>query len=860
MARIVKSDRICSSCTSNSAQTILLYLQMKSTTHLHMLSLLLQLLFFHPSNCIIYLEEINDAIFYDSNEEMSLPDHILSHQEVVITASDPIDSAPNVSAPPSSAPSSNSSNIFDRHLSSFYIDTAPSRGFKDTSHSIAPFNDLKYIQSSSNYIYYDSKQARFGMDLGPRGNFEVGNLILPPRGLWGSLPVEDDDYGEVMDEQSHLDESKLVANSTASMSLNQAVFNQTHNSSIASVANETGKRRLRNRYMESIDVFLGLAEPSSSESENKTSTLQASSVADEKVTSIDNATSNQTDDLSVKDNETSIYNATLDNQMYISDYFCLEDFVEWKMKLQECNQQQREQQLEENQDVNATHFLRGGANESFVGYDNNSSYSNESEATSIPCISNNPSLSPFLGNQTYSNSTIPNPNYINSTRPITILALRGRCSFESKAQMAMLLNEIFTAHGKSNRIAHIIVYNNLTGHSEEDEELIDMGLASQTFQEYDSQSGHEDRYKVGMVYVNSNSGRDLIHRMMERGREIGLLPYLNVEGLFVQDDVNATDDLVDTSERVLDEAGGDGVEESTKGEYNNTIFNDKELVHDASITNGWFFPATLTKFCLSCGPDRNYGFDPPVPDVNVPQNEWGQGWYGGWSNYDNIYHPGERPVFDDKPEDPIIYDQYKGSYFYPEEWVEAVRKLMISVLAILLIGPFVFAAWRWRSVGGTVRLARDENGARHLRLIAPDMEVFVNGQSNSVERNGTKLDRAQVFALPEMEYVRVSEEGAVNESVDEAMPAHDTGDIMIAPAQAVPSHSALAQSPPTPSSSLGECLEAGVFVSSTCCSICIEEFEHREKLRILPRCSHAFHTGESSHHRSPCYILVLTDI
>ena len=236
--------------------------------------------------------------------------------------------------------------------------------------------------------------------------------------------------------------------------------------------------------MESIDVFLGLVEPSSSESENKTSTLQASSVADEKVTSIDSAASNQTDDLSVKDNETSIYNATLDNQMYISDYFCLEDFVEWKMKVQECNQQQREQQLEENQDVNATHFLRSGANESFVGYDNTSSYSNESEATSIPCISNNPSLSPFLGNQTYSNSTIPNPNYINSTRPITILALRGRCSFESKAQMAMLLNEIFTAHGKSNRIAHIIVYNNLTGHSEEDEELIDMGLASQTSQEY----------------------------------------------------------------------------------------------------------------------------------------------------------------------------------------------------------------------------------------------------------------------------------------------------------------------------------------------------------------------------------------
>jgi hypothetical protein len=538
--------------------------------------------------------------------------------------------------------------------------------------------------------------------------------------------------------------------------------------------------------------------------------------------------------------------------MYISDYFCLEDFVEWKMKLQECQhhhqqqqQQQQEQQLDENQDTNAAHFLRSVANQTLVGYDNTSSYNNETET----CI---PINGTFLDNQTTSNNTAPNQNYINSTRPITILALRGRCSFESKAQMAMLLNEIFTAHGKSNRIAHIIVYNNLTGHSEEDEELIDMGLASQTFQEYASQSEHEDRYKVGMVYVNSNSGQDLIHRMVERGRDVALLPYLNVNGLF-EYDANTTGDFTDANERALYEAGADGVEESNKGEYNNTISNDKELVHDASITNGWFFPATLTKFCLSCGSERNYGFDPPVLDVTQPPKGWGQGWYsGGWGSHDNTYHPGERPIFGDNSEGPIIYDRYKGNYYYPQEWVEAVRKLMISVLAVLLIGPFVFAAWRWRSVGGTVRLARDENGARHLRLIAPDMEAFVNGQNNSVERNGTKLDRAQVFALPEMEYVGHPEEGAADEYVesgvrDEATSDQNTENNMISPAQDAPSHAALAQSPPTPSSSLGECLEAGVFVSSTCCSICIEEFEHGEKLRILPRCSHAFHTGESHH-------------
>ena len=44
----------------------------------------------------------------------------------------------------------------------------------------------------------------------------------------------------------------------------------------------------------------------------------------------------------------------------------------------------------------------------------------------------------------------------------------------------------------------------------------------------------------------------------------------------------------------------------------------------------------------------------------------------------------------------------KGNYYLPQEWVEAVQKFMISVLAVLLIGPFVFVVWQWGSVGGTV--------------------------------------------------------------------------------------------------------------------------------------------------------------
>jgi hypothetical protein len=291
-------------------------------------------------------------------------------------------------------------------------------------------------------------------------------------------------------------------------------------------------------------------------------------------------------------------------------------------------------------------------------------------------------------------------------------------------------------------------------------------------------------------------------------------------------------------------------EKSTQdnGEYNNSIHLDIQTTHDTLLTNGWFFPATLTRFCLSCGPGQNYGFDlvpdPEDADTTGPYEEWINGWR---PPQDNLGSNNDDPAND-----------YSGSYnthYIPEEWVEAVRKLMISVLAVLLVGPFVFTVWRWHSVGGTVRITTDENGARRLRLIAPNLEVFVNGAPGAVEGNGTKLDRAQVFALPEMEFVTVlGEEGAAGASAilreivrdDSFLPDGDSEHATASIDSAVrgPQEPIAIQSPPTPSSSLGDCLESGLFVSSTCCSICIDEFVHGERVRILPRCNHAFHTGE----------------
>ena len=301
-----------------------------------------------------------------------------------------------------------------------------------------------------------------------------------------------------------------------------------------------------------------------------------------------------------------------------------------------------------------------------------------------------------------------------------------------------------------------------------------------------------------------------MRRMKERGDGLGIEPYLEVGGLFdgLHDDGRLRDNTT--------------IMNFPTGVYNDTV-RQNETLHDK-----WSFPVTLTRFCLSCGPERNYGYD-LLPTKDEPDSSWDDpfGYNNGhWDHPDGWMPPEHNDPYADR--DP--YGHYGTISYFPGEWVEAVRKLMISVLAILIIGPFVFAAWRWRSVGGTIRLARDENGTRRLRLIAPNLEVFVNGVPGTVEENGTKLDRYQVFALPEMEWNGESGDGSgilCEIPRQDSMTSQDNDNASNVSADDQPL-AALAQSPQCLESGL---LETGVFVSSTECAICIEAFEHGERLR-----------------------------
>jgi hypothetical protein len=259
-------------------------------------------------------------------------------------------------------------------------------------------------------------------------------------------------------------------------------------------------------------------------------------------------------------------------------------------------------------------------------------------------------------------------------------------------------------------------------------------------------------------------------------------------------------------------------------------FQDKQGSH------GWLFPATLTCFCLSCGPP-DYGFArddangnaghkngalagalPPYPTDGFLD--------AGYDNFDQTtidYQGSERPYYDD-------------SLYYSRAWLEVIRKLMVTILVLLLVGLVLLAAKRRYTVGGTVRITRDENGRRCVRLVSPNLEVFVNGISGTVKTNGTKLDRAQVFSLPEIEYGRADEENGA--AVDDG----NRGSFCGAGAEATSSHevtndgegvhrNSVGMAPSnlsgTPSS---ESFHRGRFISSSCCSICIDEFIPGERL------------------------------
>lgn len=199
------------------------------------------------------------------------------------------------------------------------------------------------------------------------------------------------------------------------------------------------------------------------------------------------------------------------------------------------------------------------------------------------------------------------------------------------------------------------------------------------------------------------------------------------------------------------------------------------------------------------------------------------------------------------PSDPYASNttRVNGGNFY---WFRFI------LFALLMISPCVRGAYLWWNGGGRIHFRRNENGRIvGLQYVSPISYWFASsGVQDSSAAITDRLTEEQVMALPEITF-KSTEEGDAKRNEENAdgkvEPSQlEDVDIIVSSGSADEieekrqgSLSRMASVSESVRSDEEE-LAAGNFTTSTTCSICIEEFEHGEKLRFLPRCKHAFHT------------------
>ena len=197
-------------------------------------------------------------------------------------------------------------------------------------------------------------------------------------------------------------------------------------------------------------------------------------------------------------------------------------------------------------------------------------------------------------------------------------------------------------------------------------------------------------------------------------------------------------------------------------------------------------------------------------------------------------------------------DQYRDAF----DWVR------YALIAMLIVSPVARGIFVWFAAGGRVQLRRDMFGnvvglvvIRPINLHDPHSwppaEEWTTGASSRMRIQ--KLTVEQVRSLPEIQYGHPSGEGDGGDR--NAPPSDSVAEGTGAPQTATPVGPTVTGEDATGEDATGEDAtgedatgedagEAPAFTTTRCtsCSICIDDFEPLEKIRLLPRCGHAFHT------------------
>ena len=188
---------------------------------------------------------------------------------------------------------------------------------------------------------------------------------------------------------------------------------------------------------------------------------------------------------------------------------------------------------------------------------------------------------------------------------------------------------------------------------------------------------------------------------------------------------------------------------------------------------------------------------------------------------------------------------------------DALYSLRFVLFALLILSPCIRAGYLWYSAGGRILVRRDENGRfTGLQYVRPLPNWLATSSEVNRDDKVTLLTEEQVTALPELVFKGKPFEG--DETIIDGDDTVKTSESFDSKVESFNDKKQNDQSPNefcsleqntgnhcTPlfagTEKVQDLLQPEVYTTCTMCSICIDEFEDGETIRVLPKCHHGFH-------------------
>jgi hypothetical protein len=204
-------------------------------------------------------------------------------------------------------------------------------------------------------------------------------------------------------------------------------------------------------------------------------------------------------------------------------------------------------------------------------------------------------------------------------------------------------------------------------------------------------------------------------------------------------------------------------------------------------------------------------------------------------------------------------NETNGNWEYPidiEEWNSGNSRggsrsattfylLRFVLFTVLILAPCLRAGYLWFHGGGRIAFRRNDRGwIIGLEYINPVPYWFApSAQTHDAPRRAQLLTQAQVLGLPEITFVKThdddDDDSASNTSVESDTMAVEP-EIVVT--ETDEEQVQICERPTDHNEESPQNDGAPLFTTCTMCSICIDNFEDGEKIRLLPKCKHGFHT------------------